>query len=85
MTPTTPSDPLLDDPTVQRVTYTSTDPEVLPLPALRFPDGKVMTEWALSEAERERIAHGERIRLWIWTFGRPLQPVGVQVTTAEEG
>jgi hypothetical protein len=58
-------------------------PEYIPLPALVFPDGKIMTEWVLTEEERQRIADGENVRLWVWTFGHPLQPVCLMVTGGE--
>jgi hypothetical protein len=56
-------------------------PEYIPLPALVFPDGKLVTEWTLTEEERTRLIRGENIRLWVWTFGQPLQPVMLEVTS----
>jgi hypothetical protein len=55
-------------------------PQYDPLPALLFPDGRVVTEWEPTEEERARIAAGERIRLSVWTFNSPLQPVLLEVT-----
>jgi len=71
-------------------------PEYLTLPALVFPDGKVLTEWQPSEAERTAIARGENVRLWIWVFPRrcagcgaveagKLQPVVLDVTDERKG
>lgn len=51
------------------------------LPALVYPDGVVLTEWTLSEEERQAIARGENIRLWTWTFHQPFQPVKLEVTS----
>lgn len=65
------------------VTFAKDQPEYIPLPALVYPDGKVLTEWKPTEAERAAIAAGENIRLWIWTFGKPLQPVALTVTSEE--
>lgn len=67
-----------------RVIFAKDQPEYMPLPALVFPDGKICTEWRLTEDERARIQTGENIRLWIWNFGHPLQPVALEVTTAEQ-
>ena len=67
-------------PDCRHVIYAKDQPQYSPLPALIFPDGKVMTEWKPSEEERERLIAGESIRLWVWTFGGPLQPVSVEVT-----
>jgi hypothetical protein len=68
------------DETVRPVIYAKDQPEYIPLPALIYPDGKILTEWSLSEEERARILRGETIRLWVWTFGQPLQPVALEVT-----
>lgn len=62
------------------VVYAKDHPIYDPLPALVFTDGRVMTEWVLSEAEREAVARGENLRVWVWTFGQPLQPLAVQIT-----
>jgi len=63
--------------------YAENQSQYLPLPALVFEDGKILTEWTLTEAERVRIAAGENIRLWIWTYNRPLQPVALQISGDE--
>jgi hypothetical protein len=71
-------------------------PEYVPLPALVFEDGKVLTEWGLTEAERLAIAHGENLRLWVWVFPHrcahcghveagKLQPVALDVTDERKG
>jgi hypothetical protein len=60
-------------------------PEYLPLPALVFADGKILTEWCFTEEERAAIARGENIRLWVWTFGKALQPVMLEVTNEQQG
>ena len=67
------------------VVFAKDQPEYTPLPALLFPDGKVLTEWTFTEDERRAIARGENLRLWIWTFGRPLQPVALEVTDERKG
>jgi len=71
-------------------------PEYITLPALVFPDGKVLTEWSLSEAERLAVAHGENVRLWVWVFPHrcphchyveagKLQPVALELTDERKG
>lgn len=74
---------LAADPEPRFVTFAKDQPEYTPLPALVFADGKVMTEWALSAEECARLQRGERLRLWIWTYGQPLQPVALEVTSEE--
>jgi hypothetical protein len=50
---------------VQAVTFARDQPEYDPLPALLYPDGTVLTEWAFTDEERALIARGENLRLWI--------------------
>jgi hypothetical protein len=62
------------------ITFAKDQPPYTPLPALVFPDGKVLIEWSFSEAERAAIAKGENLRHWIWTGGTPLQPIALEIT-----
>lgn len=75
---------LAADPEPRHVVIAKDQPQYDPLPALIFRDGKVMTEWELTEDERARLISGERLRLWIWTFGRALQPIALEVTAEEK-
>lgn len=61
------------------VVYAKDQPEYLPLPALRTPDGQVLTQWQPSDEERLRIAAGEPITLVCYTFNKPLQPLRLGV------
>lgn len=70
----------LEMPGTRAVTFAKDQPEYLPLPALLYADGKILTEWTFSEDERAAVARGENLRLWIWTFGKPLQPIALQLT-----
>lgn len=63
--------------------YGAGQPEYDPLPAVLLADGQVITEWQLTEAERDLIARGENIRLTLMTFGGPLQPVYLEITTPD--
>lgn len=57
--------------------------EYIPLPAAAYDDGTMMTEWALTAEELATLMNGGHLRLWIWTFGMPLQPVMFQVVDSE--
>ena len=85
---------LAADPEPRFVEIAKDQPQYQTLPALVYTDGKVLTEWTLTEAERVAIARGENIRLWIWvypprcevchTIGQPrLQPVALEVTSED--
>lgn len=73
----------LIDGDAKAVVFAKDQPEYIPLPAVVYPDGKILTEWQPTEDERQRLARGEHVRLWIWTFGKPLQPVMLEVTSAD--
>lgn len=49
----------------EAVIFAKDQDEFHALPALVYPDGTVLTEWAFTEEERALIARGENLRLWI--------------------
>jgi hypothetical protein len=60
---------------ISEITFAKNQPEYIPLPALRFSDGLVVTRWKPSFLERLTIALGGDIYLGQLTFNNPLQPV----------
>ena len=56
-------------------------PEYLPLPVLRLPNGEVLSRWVLSDDERKLIAETGEMYLTVCTFNHPdgLQPVMLTV------
>lgn len=56
------------------VIYAEHQPEYTPLPALRN-EHTLVTRWNFSDEERERIAKGEDLFLFIQHFGGAVQPV----------
>ena len=78
------------------VVFATDQPQYQPLPALRFADSSVLTEWCFTEAERASIARGENLRLWIWLYPQRceccgtvhptrLQPVALEITDERKG
>jgi hypothetical protein len=65
------------------VVYAKDQPEYLPLPVLRSGDGKVLSRWTPTEAERKAIAEGADVLLICWTFNRPLQPLWVGINDSD--
>lgn len=57
------------------IVYGKDQPEYMPLPALRLPDGEVITCWELSDEELQQIITSKKIYLKQLTFNQPLQPV----------
>lgn len=50
-----------------------------PLPSIKTPDGKVVSQWRPTPEELGRLAAGEPLTLVVWTFNRALQPVCLAV------
>lgn len=63
----------------QNVVFAENQPEYTPLPALRLPDGQVITCWEISDEELEEISRTKKIYLSQLTFNHPLQPVQLGV------
>lgn len=61
------------------VIFAKDQPEYEPLPASLDATGLVMTEWEFSAEDLARVLEGGRIRLWLHTNNRPLQPVMIEV------
>lgn len=59
----------------QNVIFGANQPEYLPLPALRMPDGEVYTCWELSEEEIESVVKNKCLFFKQLTFNEPLQPI----------
>lgn len=49
------------------------------LPALMVGDGQVITRWRLTWRERLTVLFNGDLYLWVWTYGKPLQPVYLEV------
>ena len=64
----------------RRVVYAEHQSEYIPLPAAVDPEGVVLTEWQLTDEELDMLLCGGRIRLYVHTFGAPLQPVMIEAT-----
>lgn len=60
------------------VVFAQDQPQYVPLPASVDPEGLVMTEWEPTAEELDRLLCGGRIRLWVHTFGEPLQPISLE-------
>lgn len=61
------------------IVFAVNHPEYDPLPAAIDTQGLVMTEWEFSAEDLAKIVNGGRIRLWIWTYRRPLQLISMEV------
>ena len=65
------------------ITFAEDQPEYTPLPALSYPDGRILIEWTFTDEERVRIARGENLLHWVWKHPQsPLQPIKLEVANA---
>lgn len=71
----TPMKPVVPCFNLENVTFAADQPEYIPLPAVRLPDGMVVTRWKLSWKERFLVGLGGSLWLSVLTFNRPLQPI----------
>jgi hypothetical protein len=63
--------------------FGANQPEYVPLPALRSPDGIVTSRWELTQEEREMIANGADVFVSVFTFNGPYPPTRVQILHKE--
>ena len=63
----------------RKIVLAKDQPQYGDLPALLFPDGAVLSQWSPNFEERQAILDGADVWLWVWTHGRPHQPVSLQV------
>jgi hypothetical protein len=57
--------------------------QYVPLPALRSPDGRVMSRWELTAKERQQIADGADVLVTLHTFNEPYQPTRLEVARVD--
>lgn len=62
-----------------RVVFAANQREYDPLPAVVDRDGVVMTEFEFTAEELATVLAGGRLRLWLYTFNRPLQPIALEI------
>jgi hypothetical protein len=75
--------PVIDDLKEYEVVYAESQPEYIPLRSLRSrtPEARVLSRWSLTPEQRQMIAEGGDIYLELSTFGGPLQPIRMAVST----
>lgn len=59
----------------QNVVFGANQPEYQPLPAMKLPDGEVITCWELTDDEILRIQESKKIYFSQLTFNQPLQAI----------
>jgi hypothetical protein len=80
-----PKTPVIHGSTVKEVIYAKDQQDIYqPLPAIRTPDGAILTRWEPTLEERRAIAEGGSIYLAVWTFNNPLQPVLLSTAVPEQ-
>lgn len=75
----TPSSPIVPGRQLAETVFAKDQPEYQPLPVWRDTDGTVLSRWHCTWKERLRILLTGDVYLWQLTFGKPLQPVKLEV------
>jgi hypothetical protein len=66
------------------IVYGKGQEEYQPLPAIKCPDGQVITCWELTPEEIEQVRINGKIYLQQLTFNQPLQPI-LPIVNLEDG
>jgi hypothetical protein len=66
------------------IVFGAGQPEYQPLPAIKCPDGQVITCWELSPEEIEEVKVSGKIYLHQLTFNKALQPI-LPLVNLEDG
>jgi hypothetical protein len=72
-----------DIPLLDAVVYAKDQPEYIPLPTRRSPDGEVVSCWKPNWRARLAILFGANFYLTMLTFNRPLTPIRVSIEKPE--
>lgn len=64
---------------IKEVVFAKDQPEYLQLPAIKLPDGQVITRWNFTLKERIKILFSGNLWLSLLTFNNPLQPIQLWV------
>lgn len=59
----------------QNVVFAKDQPEYIPLPAHKLPDGTIVTVWELTDEEIETLRRTKKLHLNVMTFNQSLQPL----------
>ena len=75
--------PVIDGLEAHEVVYAKDQPEYIPLRTLKgkTQDGRVMSRWGFTPAQRKAVAEGADVFLTLLTFPGPLQPITMAVAT----
>lgn len=76
MKPISPIVPGLEE---HEIRIAEDQPEYETLPVLKLAEGVIITRWRLTLRERLVALFNGDIYLWIHTFGKPLQPIRLDV------
>lgn len=74
-------DPEID--LLEKTVYAKDQPEYMPLPVRRTPDGEVVSCWKPNWPARLKMLFGGRVYLTLLTFNNPLQPIRISVEKPE--
>jgi hypothetical protein len=81
-----PFSPIVPGYESKEIILAKNQPPYMPLPALPVDGGRyLVTRWRFSWRERLQVLFHGDLWLWVWTFGKPLQPVALDTNPPELG
>ncbi len=75
-----PLSPVIPNQEADETVYAKDQPEYIPLPSVKTPDGVVLTRWSLNEQERREVAEQGYLYLLVNTFNTQV-PEGMDFNT----
>jgi hypothetical protein len=79
-----PLSPVVPSAEADETVYAKDQPQYIPLPSIKTPDGVMLTRWSVNETEKRQIAGQGYIYLIVNTFNQPLQPVMMSTNVPED-
>ena len=78
-----PVSPVIPNETHDEIIVAENQDEYQNLPCIPLTGGVILTRWKLSDEEKKIVAETGDIYLYLWTFGKPVAPVLLQVEKPE--
>ena len=79
-----PLSPVIPNADADETVYAEKQPEYIPLPSVRTPDGVILTRWSVNEEEKRQIVEQGYVYLIVNTFNQPLQPLMMSTVVPED-
>lgn len=80
-----PISPVIPTTDLPETVIAENQPEYENLPAIQCGEGIILTRWKLTDEEIKIVKETGDIYLFMWTFGKPVMPISLQIEKPEIG